>query len=61
MATYDIPGVGSVSVTIDTHQFGNSDTVLRSLGEAVDSSGNKLPFAQWEQVNAHLRNLGVVN
>ncbi len=61
MTNYDVPGIGKVSVTIDTHQFGNSDALLRSLGDAVDANGNKLPFEQWQQVNVHLRELGVVN
>lgn len=60
MPTYDVPGVGQVSVTFSSHEFGNSSSTLRSLDEVRDATGQKVPFPVWETVNAHLRSLGVV-
>ncbi|MFJ4173469.1 hypothetical protein [Microbacterium sp. NPDC089696] len=61
MATYDVPDVGRVNVTVDRHEFGNSDTVLKTLGNVHDENGAVLPFETWEKVNKHLQSIGVVN
>lgn len=61
MATYDVPGLGRMTVTIDRHTFGNSDSVLKSLGDVRDESGTQVSFETWEKVNKHLRSIGAVN
>lgn len=61
MATHDVPDAGRVTVTIDRHEFGNSDAVLRSLGNVYDEAGNLISFEISEKVNAYLRSIGVVN
>lgn len=61
MATYDVPDVGRVTVTIDRHEFGLSDAVLKTLGNVYDETGTQVSFEIWERVNEHLRSIRAVN
>lgn len=61
MPTYDVPGLGRVSVTFSTHRFGNSDQVLKTLDDVRDAAGHDVSFEVWEKVNIFLRARGIVS
>lgn len=60
MATYDVPGVGTVIATIDEQEFGQVGYVLRSLDSAVRLDGTELVGADYDRVESHLRSIGAI-
>ncbi|MEV4689426.1 hypothetical protein [Microbacterium sp. LWH3-1.2] len=60
MATFDVPGVGTVIVTIDEQEFYQGGYVLRSLETAVRPDGSQVTGEDLERVTAHLRGVGAI-
>lgn len=60
MATYDVPGVGTVIARIDEMEFGQVGYVLRSLDSAVRLDGTEVVGADYDRVESHLRSIGAI-